>query len=251
MEDSLATTLSFFQFQLFPWEGCLNVAPREIVFPQHFRGFCTRDRLTLFLSHPHADRDNAKEWALLLAESFVSAHAFLGYPKHPALDLKPLGGLEVQDIPGQHLVRGTYRDDSLEQVPLDSNHLDNVPFQEAAALLREFSENEYLLFALYSFRIARREKTQYFAFHAFRALESVGYSFGVNKKDQPDWEAMNRALGTQKANWLELTKAGEASRHLNRPSSQKLATYDREKLLTTAHDGLKRWIEHLKSLPIS
>jgi hypothetical protein len=63
-------------------------------------------------------------------------------------------------------------------------------------------------FALGDFYIARREVGPYSAFYAFRALEDVGFHFGVMKNDKPDWDVMNAALGTSKAKWGPLTKGG-------------------------------------------
>ncbi len=246
----MAQSLFVFQFRLLPWEGCLNLNFENMQLAQGFRrlthdfgAVCTRDQLWLLTFTKFVTFEAAQHGARWLASALVDAHAFFSFPDRLPLDLQWVSWLEVKECEPSSTISG-YAHSSLLHVSLDPKHADNVPLLAAGDLVRRFGDDLSLALALADFRAARRELGPYYAFFAYRVLEDIGFAFGV-KDGAPDWPAMNKALGTTKEYWDDLTETGKAARHLNTVSLESVQTKPRNALLGIARDALSRYITFL------
>jgi len=172
---------------------------------------CTRDILAVQFIGASDNFQRQMLTAKRMAATLLDIHSYCAFPRLPALDLMAETWFEVKDSGPRTTVFG-YADSSLDFIPLVSGHLDNQPFVQAVGLLEPVGLEPGLGPAFADFRVARRQTGSYAAFYAFRTLEHVGYTFGVDRKGGPDWDVMNAALGTSKDYWRPLTKAGEAAR---------------------------------------
>ncbi len=246
----MAQSLFVFQFRLLPWEGCLNLNFENMELARGFRrlthGFkavCTRDQLWLLTDINAASFEHAQQAARQLASALVDAHGYFSFPDRLPLDLQWVSWLEVKGCGPRSTVSG-YADPSLLRAKLVPAHPDNEPLLAAGDLLRRLGNNLSLALALADFRAARRELGPYYAFFAYRVLEDIGFAFG-EKGGAPNWPAMNKALGTTKEHWDDLTKTGTAARHLNKASLTSIQSKPRKALLDLARDALSRYVTYL------
>lgn len=230
-------SLFAFNFRLGPWENCLNLNFDQVELAPAFAAVCTRDHLGILWGGNPQQNNEARWTAHYLARALIHAHAFCTFPEGYVLEVEPVTWLEVRDCQAKGVISG-YMHQTLATAPLDPNHPDKAQLLRAAALTRSLLGFASLQLALADFHTARREVGPYSAFYAYRVLEDVGFQFGATKDDKPDWQAMNRALGTNKTKWDPLTDAGTWARHLNRQKMSKLAGITREDLLGLAHEAV-------------
>ena len=234
----MAISLFSFNFRLGPWESCLNLNFDQVELAPGFAAVCTRDHLGILWGGDPQDNETARATAYALARALIHADAFLSFPGGLVLEVEPVTWLEVRDCVPTGIVSG-YMHETLATAPLDSNHPDKIRLCDAAALTCALRELPALQLAFGDFYTARREVGPYSVFYAFRVLEDVGFHFGATKNDKPDWDAMNAALGTAKAKWDPLTKAGTWARHLSDQGLPKFETIDRAGLLRLAHEAVE------------
>ena len=235
-------SLFAFNFQLIPYEACLNLNVDELRLAPGFDAVCTRDRLVILLQGNPAHHREAHSTAHALARAFIHAEAFLSFPNGIVLEVEPLTWLEAQNCQCNRIVSG-YMHESLRNHPLDPNHPDKARLRRAGALVMELDDSPSLQLALADFHTARRQLPPYSAFYAFRVLEDVGYHFGTRRDDKPDWNAMNTALKTSEQTWKPLTDAGTFSRHLNITKTAPFnANYP--DLLGLAHEVIEKTLDY-------
>ncbi len=193
-------SLLFFSFRLTPWEGCLNLNVDGEGLAPDFSMACTRDHLGIMWHGDASHRATASAQAHTLARTLIHAEGFLSYPNGIVLDVEPATWLEVPNIVRPEKVISGYMHHSQANAPLDPNHVDKIRLRKAAAFRRILSNTAALQLAFADFYTARREVGPYSAFYAYRVLEDVGFHFG-SKGVHPDWDEMNRALGTSKEKW--------------------------------------------------
>jgi hypothetical protein len=237
----MTMSLFSFNFRLGPWEGCLNLNFDQVELAPGFAAVCTRDHLGILWHGDPQQNESARATAYALARALIHADAFLSFPSGLVLEVEPVTWLEVRDCVPTGVVTG-YMHESLATAPLDSKHPDQTRLRGAAVLTCALHEFPALQFALGDFYTARREVGPYSAFYAFRVFENVGFHFGT-KNDKPDWDTMNAALGTVKAKWDPLTKAGTWARHLSNRKLPELENIDRAGLLSLAHEAVKLTLE--------
>ena len=242
-------SLLVFNFQLSPWEACLNLNVHE----KSLFGFaaaCTRNQLTL-LAHSEALTLGGPAFVHLhnqantAARRLTDAHA-LYCNQSQLFSAEPTTWLEIRDAPPGRSTLG-YRHVSLASAPLEPEHPHNGPLHSAFTLLERMGQVAGLILALADFRAARREPGAYYAFHAFRVLEDIRDAFPGTERRQR-WDEMNKALGTDEQHWEELTRASTSARHLVPEAEACLMDHERHgRLLDLTKAALLRFIEVAQS----
>lgn len=246
MADS---SLFLFQFRLQPWSACLNLSFSGKFGRSTATITCIRDQLYVRVVAMPEDYDKVFGWAQGIASAIVDAHAYYSFPRGPTLDVEPTGWIEVRNMAYDDIVCG-YADASLQLVQPDANHPDNLPFRQAIEVFQRSDVPGPLLPILADFRAARRERSVYAAFLAYRVIEDIGNSFG-RKNDRPNWEAMNLAFATSSKVWQDLIDHGTKARHLTLESPRYLDSVTNGRLLSLTKDCVDRWFRHHGLIPVS
>lgn len=244
MEPSYFT----FTFRLGPREHCLHLNFQDIKLAPEFKAVCIREFLGIYWVGDPIYNEKARGVARNLARALIHSHAYYSFPNGPLLEVEPETWLETRNCEAKESVYGNMHS-SLATSPLKEGHEDNTVFLRAANLVGQLGEDISLRFALADFHVARRELGPYSAFYAYRVLEDVGFTFGITKDDKPDWDAMNKAFGTNKDKWQLLIESGTWARHLSEQSLAKLAGADRQQLLNLSHAALTLSFAHLLGAP--
>lgn len=226
-----------FTFRISPREHCLHLNFQNIEFATGFKAVCIRDYLGIVWTGDPVHNETAREIARSMARTLVQSHAYFSFPNGPVLEIEPETWLEIRNCDAEEAVYGNMHP-SLATSPLQEGHEDNTAFLRAANIVGPLGPHFSLQVALGDFRVARRDLGPYSSFYAYRVLENIGYAFGITKEDKPEWDAMNKALGTDKGKWQPLTDAGTWARHLNEQSFSKLAAANRQQLLGLSHEAL-------------
>lgn len=233
-----------FNFRLSPWENCLNLNFDNVQLAPGFGAVCTRDYLGIFWNGESKDNEKARGIGSQLARCLIHAHAFCSFPDAAILEVEPVTWLELRNSKPEKIVSG-YMHPTLATAPFVRDHPDKVRLHHAASIVAHTVSHIQLQLALADFHAARREGGVYSFFYAYRVLEDVGYHFGATKDDHPDWNAMNKALKTNKPKWKPLTDAGTAARHLSQQKIQKLPVHNSGQLLALAHEAITLFLAHL------
>jgi hypothetical protein len=242
-------SLFAFTFRLLPWEATLGLNFDRQELAPDFNAVCIRDQLKIVWVGDPAQNDISRDTAITLARRLVHANSFLAHPAPSVYDAEPVSWLEVTGVTGTTLTAG-YMSPSLGGAPLSSADPQGVRLKSAAELVRKIGGSGTMSMPLYmalaDFHAARMETGPYAVFFAFRVLEDVGYAFGSVANDKPNWDAMNAAIGTTKAEWDKLTQAGIWARHLNDSKLISGAPLSKSEALQLAHTCLKKLLTHAK-----
>jgi hypothetical protein len=150
--SAAAKNLYVFRFRLQPAYVCRALYWEFVL--QEASVTCSRDILSVIAEVDPADDLRPH---LLVAKrigaAVLDAHAYVGFPDHPALDLHSEGWVEIQGGAGLRPVVG-YSDPSIEVEPLSREAPENGPFFGVPGVLSHVRTRAGLGTALADFRAA-------------------------------------------------------------------------------------------------
>jgi hypothetical protein len=238
-------SLFVFRFRLSPTYAC-----RRFYWDMAFAGAkvaCSRDILSVVMDAHRTDVNQLILTAKRIGAAILDAHAYMGYPQYPALELVSEGWVEVLGAEGSEIMVG-YSDPSTSMDPLSFEADENVPFWE---IRRGFYERAVSMVdglgaALADFRAARQATAGYVGIYAYRVLEDIATSVsGVTdpEKRKQAWEASYRVLGASRAEFQLVEDVSKKSRHGNPLAGETVTDAEAAEVLRLAKVGLDRWIQ--------